>query len=311
MSKKNVVVVGATGALGSKIAEALMEQGAEVTAMVRATSNREKLINMGVTDFITGDMMDRNSLKAALSPSADHPKGFDAIVSSAAGYTRHSKGDSTKTDTLGYRNLADATKKAGIPRFVLISILESDKAVNVPHFHNKYLTEQYLSNIQQPYIALRPGVFFDFSVDLMIKKIKQGIVPVFFEGVDYGTIYTPDLARYAAMAALSLPDSELNTSIDVGWSEPVNNKKLAAAFEKVLKKPMKDKPVIPSIVIKVVAPVAAAFNSYIRDMYKMIKWVKTGVYVSRNTQRQKKLFGDLPSIEEGVRRFCRDMGLLT
>jgi hypothetical protein len=32
--------------------------------------------------------------------------------------------------------------------------------------------------------------------------------------VDYGKFYTPYLARYTAMAALSLPDSELNKTIE-------------------------------------------------------------------------------------------------
>jgi len=262
---------------------------------------------MGVRNFVIGDMMDKESLKDALSPK----HGFDTIVASAAGYTRHSKGDSTKTDTVGYQNLVDATKEAGISRFVLISILESDKAVNVPHFHNKYLTEKYLFKKQQPFIALRPGAFFDWADDLMIKKIKKGIVPVFFTGVDYGTIYTPDLARYAAIAATSLPDLELNTSIDVGWSEPVNDKNLAAAFSKVLNRPIKAKPVIPSFVVNIIAPILAKFSSNMRDMYEMLKWVKTGVYVSKNTQRQKQLFGDLPTIEEAVRRYCADRDLIS
>jgi len=306
MNTKKVVVAGATGNLGNKIVKALLDQGAEVTAMVRATSNRTKLEEMGVRNFVIGDMLDTKSLKEALSPK----HRFDAIVASAAGYTRHSKGDSTKTDTIGYQNLVDATKEAGIPRFVLISILECDKALNVPHFHNKYLTEKYLARKQQPYIALRPGAFFDWSDSFMLKKIKDGIVPVFFNGVNYGTIYTSDLARYTAMAATSLSDSELNSSIDVGWNEPVNDKKLAAAFEKVLKKPMKANPVIPAFVVKVIGPVFAAFNSSMHDILEMVKWVNTGVYVSRNTEKQKKLFGDLPTIEEAVRRYCKDHNLL-
>ncbi len=40
--------------------------------------------------------------------------------------------------------------------------------------------------------------------------------------------------------------------------------------------------------------------------YEMIKWVNTGIYVSKNTQRQKTLFGDLPTIEKVVRRYCKD-----
>lgn len=307
MNTKKVVVAGATGSLGSKIVKALLEQGAAVTAMVRATSNKSKLEEMGVRNFVIGDMMNKESLEEALSPKY----GFDAIVASAAGYTRHSKSDNTKTDTIGYQNLVDATKEAGIPRFVLISILESDKAVTVPHFHNKFLIEKYLAEKQQPFIALRPGAFFDWSEEFMLKRIKKGVMPVFFEGVDYGTIYTPDLARYAAIAATSLPDSELNTTVDVGWSTPVSGKTLAAAFSKVLNKPMKAKPVVPSFVFKTIAPIFAKFSSNMHDMLEMVKWVNTGVYVSKNTERQKKLFGDLPTIQEAVARYCKDKNLIS
>jgi len=48
-----------------------------------------------------------------------------------------------------------------VPRFVLISILECDKAPNVPHFHQKYVTELYLAEKKQPYLALRAGAFLD------------------------------------------------------------------------------------------------------------------------------------------------------
>jgi uncharacterized protein YbjT (DUF2867 family) len=306
MKAKKVVVVGATGSLGKKIVKALLEQGAEVVAMVRATSNRNELQAMGVTKFVLGDMMDKGSLKEALS--RDH--GFDAIVASAAGYTRHSKADSSKTDTIGYQNLVDASKEAAIPRFVLISILECDKAVNVPHFHNKYLTEKYLAERKQPSISLRAGAFFDWSDKFMLRKIRAGVVPVFFSGVDYGTIYTPDLARYAALAATSLPDSELNTAIDVGWSTPANSRSLADAFEQILKRPIKAKPVVPGFVMKVVGPILATFSTNMHDMMEMVKWVNTGQYVSKNTQKQKDLFGDLPTIEEAVGRYCKDNGLL-
>ena len=307
MNDKKVLVVGAAGLLGSKITKALLERGADVTAMIRTTSNRSNLQEMGVKNFAVGDMLDKQSLRNALSSKP----AFDAIVSSAAGYTRHSKGDSFKTDTLGYKNLVDATKEAGIPRFVFISILECDKAVNVPHFYNKYLIEKYLAERHQPFIALRPGAFLDQAGDILLHKISEGIFPVFFDGVDYGTICTADLARYVAIAATSLPNSELNSIVDVGWSTPVNSKSLAATFKKVLRKPIRTKPFIPSFVVKIIVPIMATFNSSVKDMLEMIKWVNTGAYVSSNTKRQMELFGDLPTMEEAVTRFCKDKGFLT
>ncbi|MEN9909531.1 MAG: hypothetical protein RLZZ540_2680 [Bacteroidota bacterium] len=305
MHTKKVIVAGATGMLGSQIVKELLELGAEVTAMVRASSDRSALTKMGVKNFVVGDMMDAPSLKQALSP--EH--GFDAIVASAAGYTRRKKGDNATTDTIGYRNLVDAAKEAGIPRFVLISILESDKAKSVPHFYNKYLIEKYLTEKKQPFIALRPGAFLDQTPDFIIDKIKKGILPTFLTGT-YGIIYTPQLAKYTAMAAVDLPDTELNTSIDIGWNNPVNKDILRAAFASVLKKNIQTKPVISPFALKFILPVIAKFNDNIHDMYQMIKWIDTGVYISKNPQRQKELFGDLPTVEESVRQYCLDRRLI-
>jgi len=305
MKTKKVIVAGATGMLGSQIVKELLAQGAEVTAMVRASSNRSSLTDIGVKNFVVGDMMDEASLRQALSP--EH--GFDVIVASAAGYTQSKKGDSAITDTIGYQNLVDATKEAGIPRFVLMSILESDKAISVPHFHNKYLIEKYLAKKKQPFIALRPGAFLDQTQDYIIKKITKGILPTFLTGT-YGIVYTPQLAKYAAMAAVALPDSELNTSVDIGWNKPVNDKILADAFASVLKTPIQAKAIIPPFALKYILPVIARLSDNIHDMYEMIKWIDTGVYISKNPQRQKELFGELPTVEESVRQYCLDRGLI-
>lgn len=306
MDGKIVTLVGATGDLGQKIAKELIAQGASVRAMVRATSNRTNLEKLGVTDFVTGDMMDPASLKKALS---QYPKA-DAVVASAAGYTAHSKGDSRKTDTEGYRNLADATKAANISRFVLVSILECDKAPTVPHFYNKHLTELYLKEIGQPFIALRPGAFLDQAKDFVFSQVQNGIFPAFVPGVSMGMIYTADLARYAAMAAVRVPDSALGTIVDVGWDRPVSGEDLAEAFSRVLGKKVVSKPAFPGFLVNVVMPVIGMFNPGIKDMHAMIKWIRTGSYKSKNTQKQKELFSDLPTVEEAVRRYCVDKKLV-
>lgn len=306
MNKKIVTLAGATGYLGEKIAKELISQGAHIRALVRPTSNRARLEKLGVTDFVTADMMDAVSLMVALAQS---PRA-DAIIANAAGYTGHSKGDSPKTDTEGYRNLVDAAKAATISRFVLISILECDKAPDVPHFHHKYLAEQYLTETGQPFIALRPGAFLDQAKDYVMTKIPKGIYPAFVPGVSMGMIYTSDLARYAAMAAISVPDSELGNAVDVGWDQPASGEDLAEAFSKVLGKKVIAKPAIPGFIANIVLPAAGLFNPRASDMYAMIKWIRTGVYKSRNTQKQKELFSDLPTVEEAVRRYCTDKKLI-
>lgn len=306
MIQKIVTVVGAAGGLGLKIVKALMDMNVHVRALVRATSNRTGLQNLGVTDFVVGDMMDPGSLLKALSGD---PKS-DAVIANAAGYTRHTKGDSPKIDTEGYRNLVDAAKAAGIPRFVLISILECDKAANVPHFYHKYLVEKYLREKGQPFIALRAGAFLDQARDFVLPQVQKGVFPVFVPGVAYGMIYTPDLARYAAIAATSLSEQELNSTVDVGWDTPATGTTVAQAFSKVLGKTIVAKPAFPPFIANVIFPFIGLFVGGLNDMNEMMKWIKNGGYTSKNTQRQKKLFGDLPTVEEAVRRYCKDRKLI-
>jgi hypothetical protein len=184
------------------------------------TSNRTKLEKLGVTDFVTGYMIDKSSLEKALAQS---PK-TDALIASAAGYTGHTKGDNPQTDTEGYKNLADATKAANISRFVL--------------------------------------------------------------------------------------NSELGITVDVGWDKPVSGEDLAEAFSKVLVIKVVSKPAFPGFVVNFVLPVIGMFNPGVKDMHSMIKWIKTGVYKSKNTQKQKELFSDLPTVEEAVKRYSKDKKLV-
>lgn len=302
-SSKTVMVVGATGALGTKICKALLDRGADVRALVRATSDHSKLQAIGVSDFAVGDMMDPISLGNAFA------QPVDAIIACAAGYTRHSKGDSPETDRAGYRNLVDAARAAQVPRFVLISILECDQASEVPHFHDKYLIEQYLAETGQPYIALRPGAFLDQARDFLTPGLKNGEYRAFVQHVPYGQVYTPDLATYAAVAATDLPATWLNKSIDLGWERTYRSQEIAEAFSRVLGRPVRDVAGLPPLLRKVVFPVAAAFAEPARDMLAMVRWIEAGHYVSRSPDRQREAFGEPPAIDDVLRRFCVDHGL--
>ena len=303
-----VTVVGASGTLGSEIVRALLKKGARVRAMVRATSNRTKLESLGVTDFVVADLMDPTSLQRALTAE---PRA-QAVVASAIGSSAHTartKGDNSRTDNEGYRNLVDAARNAGVPRIVLISILECDKASEVPLFHNKFVTEQYLAERRQPYLALRAGAFLDRARDRVAPKVRKGVFPEIVPGVAMSMIYTPDLARYAAQAALDVPASALNQSVDVCWKVPATGPLLAAAFTRALGRPVVAKPAFPPLLFAVM-PLVAWFVPALRDMIAVLEWIRKGGYVSRETQKQKDLFGELPTIEEAVARYCRDKGLV-
>ena len=308
MAARIVTVVGASGTLGSEIVRALLEKGARVRAMVRATSDRAKLESLGVTEFVVADLRDASSLQRAMTTEPQ----AEAVIASAAGFsahTAHTKGDNSRTDTEGYRNLVDAAKNAGVPRVVLISILECDKAPDVPHFSQKFATEKYLAEKRQPYLALRAGAFLDRAQDVVAPKVRKGVFPDIVPGLALDMIYSPDLARYAAEAALDLPASALNQSVDVCCDVPATGPMVAAAFTRVLGRPVVAKPVVPPLLVAML-PLVAWFVPRLRDQIKVLTWMRKGGYVSHERQKQKNLFGELPTVEDSVARYCRDKGLI-
>jgi uncharacterized protein YbjT (DUF2867 family) len=277
--------------------------------MVRATSDRTKLEAIGVTEFVVADLRDASSLQRAMTAE---PRA-EAVIASAAGFSAHSartKGDNSQADTEGYRDLVDAVKSAGVPRFILISILECDKAPDLPHFSQKLMAERYLAEQRQPYLALRGGAFLDRAQDVVAPKVRKGVFPDIVPGVALDMIYSPDLARYAAEAALDLPASALNQSVDVCCDVPATGPMVAAAFTRALGRPVVAKPVFPSIVVAML-PLVAWFVPSLRAQAKVLTWIRRGGYISHAKQKQKDLFGELPTIEDSVARYCRDKGLIT
>ena len=304
---KRVTVVGGSGTLGGDIVKALLDRGAQVRVMVRATSNRSRLEALGVTDFLVADLNDPASLRQAL---AAQPRA-DAVIASAAGFTAHSaktKADNSRTDTEGYRNLIDATKAAGVPRFVLISILGCDRAPGVPHFSQKFEAETYLAKTGQPYLALRAGAFLDRARDIVPANLAKGVFPDILPGVPMALVYSRDLARYAAQAALDLPDTALNQSVDIGSDVPATGAMVAEAFARVLGRPIVAKPVFSPLIFAL-APLLARFQPRLRDNLAVMTWLRKGGYVSQDPQKQKALFGELPTVDEAVARYVRDKGL--
>jgi uncharacterized protein YbjT (DUF2867 family) len=153
-----VLVVGGTGMLGGQVVSELLSRGKRVRALVRPTSDAKRLESDGV-EIARGDMMDPESLLEAMD-------GADAVVSTAAGYTRHSKGDTAEIDIIGNQNLAHAASRAGVNRFVLTSILTCDQTPQIPHFWHKKLAEDRLEELGVPFVALRPGGFLDMITQM-------------------------------------------------------------------------------------------------------------------------------------------------
>jgi nucleoside-diphosphate-sugar epimerase len=114
-----VLVTGATGFLGSHVAEQLARAEHTVVALVRKSSNRKFLNTLGKNiEFAEGAVEEAASVEAAV-------KGVDAIVHCAGLVKARSPEEFRLVNVTGTGNLHDATKKhtPNLKRFVFISSL--------------------------------------------------------------------------------------------------------------------------------------------------------------------------------------------
>jgi uncharacterized protein YbjT (DUF2867 family) len=292
-----VVVIGGTGMLGGQVVTALLDRGKRVRALVRPKSDASRLLRAGV-EIASGDMMDPASLRRAMD-------GADAVVSTAAGYTRHSKGDTFEIDTTGNRNLADAARQAGVRRFVLTSIVTCDQTPQIPHFWHKKLAEDRLEELGVPFVSLRPGAFLDqitrMGGDPFAKRrlfwFGSPTIPLTY-------VLTSDLAGYLA-DAVDAPGVD-GQRIDIGWDRPVSMQEIAKISGRLLGQQIRVR-TIPAGLISAAAAVVGPFSPMAKDLDAMMRWFQTGQYVADPT-RQGEVFGQAPTAEEAISRFVGSLG---
>ncbi|MBY6683035.1 SDR family oxidoreductase [Rhodococcus sp. BP-316] len=285
-----VLVVGATGNLGGQVVDALLDIGKPVRALVRPTTDAGKLESLGV-EIARGDMLDVDSLVTAMT-------GADAVITTAAGYTRGGK-NADDIDTIGNANLAEAAHRSGIRKFVLTSILTSDRTPDVPHFWHKKLAEDRLESLGVPFVALRPGAFLDQIATMGGDPISKGrFLWVGNANTPLTFVLIADLARYLAAAVDA--DTEVGERIDVGWDRPVGAREAALLLSDATGQDISVR-AIPAPLVRAAGTVTSRFVPIIKDMAAMFSWFDTGNYVADIT-RQTELFGPAPTAEDATLR---------
>ena len=292
-----VLVVGGTGMLGGQVVAELLSRGDRVRALVRPSSDARALERAGA-EIARGDMMDSASLLKAMD-------GADAVISTAAGYTRHSKGDTDKIDTIGNRNLADAASRSGVRRFVLTSILTCDQTPQVPHFWHKKLAEDRLEELGVPFVSLRPGAFLDMITQMGGDRFaKRRLMWFGSPTVPLSFVLTQDLAGYLA-DAVDAPGVD-GQRIDIGWDRPVSIEEIAQISGRLLGQRVRVR-TIPAGLVNTAGALVGRFNPMVKDMVAMMRWFQTGQYAADPT-RQREVFGQVPTAEDSIARLVGSLG---
>ena len=151
-----IIVFGATGPLGLEVTRALVGQGIKVTAMVRPTSRTAALEAMGAK-LVQGDALILADVTRALRSGP-----LRAVISVLGG-----RGGEYRADIGGNKNVIDAAREVGIPRFILVTAIGAGtskaaapwyiRAVMGGYFEAKTTAEIVLQNSGLEYTVVRPG----------------------------------------------------------------------------------------------------------------------------------------------------------
>ena len=193
-----ILVTGSTGNVGRQVVQQLVQRGASVRALVRDPAKAN--FPAGV-DVAQGDMLDVDSLRRA----------YDGVSTL---FLLNAVTPDEYTQALIALNVA---REAGIERIVYLSVIHSDRYLNVPHFSGKFGVERMIEQMGLHATILRPAYFIDN--DLTIKDVVAGygIYPMPVGGKGLAMVDTRDIAEVAAIellrreqAAAPLPFERIN-----------------------------------------------------------------------------------------------------
>jgi len=193
-----VLVIGATGTLGRQIARRALDAGHQVRCMVRSPRKAAFLQEWGC-ELTRGDLLEPDSLDYAL-------EGQAAVIDAAT--ARATEGGSVyDTDWTGKLNLLNACERAGVKRYVFLSLLDAERYRDVPLMDIKHCTEQALMASDFDYTILRCAAFMQGLISqFAIPVLESQTVWVSGTPTPIAYMNTQDVARFA-VAALDRPQT--------------------------------------------------------------------------------------------------------
>jgi uncharacterized protein YbjT (DUF2867 family) len=246
---KTVVVTGASGFVGSRLAQALVREGYEVRGMTRHPDRYE-----GAGTGVAGDVADQDSLDPALRGAA------------AAYYLVHSLGsaDFADKDAAGARNFAAACARAGLERVIYLGGLGADDVPLSPHLQSRRDVERILRSGPVPVTSLRAAVVVGhgsiaWEITRQLVDHLPALVTPRWVNTRTQPIALPDVIRY--LVGVLEPAEARGRTYDIGGPEVLRYLDMLTRAAQVQRKPL------PNISVPLLTPrLSSAWLALVTDV---------------------------------------------
>ena len=222
-----ILVVGATGLVGSEICRLLTEKGEAVRALVRVTSDPGKVQHLSEigAETVVGDLKDKASLDRACA-------GVNSVITTANTMHDRMQGDTFEAvDRRGQIDLVDAAKSGGAKHFVFVSAPSMN--AGLPLMDAKEAAERHLKSSGLAYTVLKPSCFMEVWLSPMLGfDAINATARIYGTGVQkMSWISYRDVAKFA-VESLENPAAR-NAVMELGGPEPLSPREVVAKFESV------------------------------------------------------------------------------
>jgi uncharacterized protein YbjT (DUF2867 family) len=258
--KERVLVAGATGYLGGFVAREFKKRGHFVRALARYPKKLDHM-KTDLDEIVEGQVTDPESIKNICD-------GIE-IVFSSIGITKQ-KGPLTfkDVDYQGNVNLLEAAKRAGVKKFVYVSVFNGPNLLylDIIKAHEDFVDELKASGLD--YSIIRPTGYFS-DMGEFFNMAKRGRIYIIGSGLTrVNPIHGADLAVVCVDASYSE-----NQEIDVGGPETFTYREICELAFKILDKPVK----ITSVPSGLVWFLVAAVRLFSRHKGELIAFFTTAM----------------------------------
>ena len=255
-----VLVVGATGKLGTATTRLLLSEGYPVRAMTRDPVKAEALTDLGA-EVCQADLTNPATLRKAC-------RGVRGVIAAAHAALEKGPNNPVTVDGKGHRDLIDAALAEGVLHFGCASASNIGPDHPVDFFRIKFETEEYLKASGLSYSIIRGPAFMETQHEIaggMILKKKKAFLFGRGEGrTNYVSV--EDMARFLVW---SLNDERLRDRlVNVGDTESLSQNEAIDIYEKVCGFPVK-RSYLPVPLLKTLKAVVGPFHSVARRLLTM------------------------------------------
>jgi uncharacterized protein YbjT (DUF2867 family) len=240
-----ILVAGGTGLLGSRVVKMLTDEGEQVRVVTR-DPRRASHPPAGV-EVVVGDVC-RGLLDTAV-------EGCDRVVSAVHGFGGSGRTSPAAVDRDGNRVLIAAAKRAGVDRFVLVSIVGARADHPMSLHRMKYAAEQELRASGLSAAIVRSTSFLETWIEIIGAKVDGG-GPALVFGPGQNPINFVSVADVAAFVCLAVhEDQRIGDGVSVGGPQNLGFTEIAAHL--MARKGRTDRPKqVPLTALKVMAVIA-------------------------------------------------------